>query len=416
MANFAKALAETRENLKENDWTVDDLGDWVADKIPPDELTKLKHLSRLQILSRDSDDYLIALVQLIQEWVYGVVVDAASGEVAAPATAREMDGSFGPGTYRRMKVWEYECGAPLPDSSGGTPASYIQLNGVQLEVPGVTIVHDKFSFEAAYKKRWKKAKAAGEKKKNWYFRRWSDPVREGSHTLPESVRAVATVHWDVCPSAASCFNVLRKNGVSSTFGVDTPGRDGIVIVYQWLDPALHWGYHGTIANKRSFVSFDMNNLVTIKDKYVDHDSDRSYFHRVGVDRPIIVATAHGKKRRFFGMYKEQILAVLRICKAITGYFPELEMKFPSEGGLPVEGIFDQLFDGPFRGIHTHRNFTKNKWDVCGLEDQIIYMFSKDPQLGEEFPTIAHQYQVDDLWIAQRDRDWIWGEVQERKKD
>ena len=372
---------------------------WIGKWLPPEWADP--RLQRLYAIAPDSDERLARAVQLIQEWVYGNLGDAALGVEQQPATFREMDGKMGPSTYHRMITWE-----ELVASDGEIPEvtlpgeSYLLYRDEKIPVPNTCIIHGSdeggLSFERAYKER--KSKAAGEKVKRGYGR-W----KKG-----KTPNLLATVHWDAALSAKSGFNILKKRGYSSAIGIDNPHPDGTVPVYQWLDWGNHYGYHaGTEINRRSLLSFDLTNAVNLK--YA-----KRYKKVAGIPRPVIDASPHGEQKKLLGMYKGQILTLLRILKAANRRFPHLDFAFPIVGGMPVEEVYSPLFSETYTGAHTHLHITTRKWDVSGLEAQIIYLMIKDPAIANEFPELADLYAIEDHhwgeWIAEKEKSWIWDGV------
>lgn len=400
-ADVKEAAAYTRKSIASLGYSPQGLVEWISDWVPDRFTVSSPHYEEMEknATDQDSDEWLVATTKLIQQWVYDEPGDAALGVRQHEASTAEVDGKLGSGTHRRMLAWEAFAasrdGEPVEIPSG---TSYLIANGEKIPVPGVAINHDKFSFELA---------CEGGKR---CYSRWKRDERAtvGEQTLPSSVTCLGTVHWDVCGSAATCFKVLKKNRLSSVFGVDNPGPDGNAVVYQWLDFGRHYGWHGGKANKHSLVSFDMSNLVYTK--YADRYKDR-----VGIPRPVIVAYAHGKKRTILGMYRAQIMAMLRVSAAIAMRFERLTLTFPEADGRPVSETVDGLFDGGYPGLHSHLAITTNKYDVCGLEEQIIYLMRKAPVVASEFPSIAAQFAVSDdakwgEWEKKRDKIWTWTEL------
>lgn len=387
---------------KSPQWLLQWLEQWTPESFHKAELGRLSALS--------GDAQIVESVRSIQKWIYGCPGDEAMGIPQQDATPGEMDGKLGSGTQRRMETWEeFTKGVEFPSEPTLPGGTYLLFNGEQLSVPGVTIVQPSspggLSFESSYQER----KAKDKKAKPGYGYRKQETVA-GSPQVPDGVGLLATIHWDVCFGARSCFKQLSKRGLSSVFGIDHPRKsDGQVMVYQWLDFGKHYGFHaGTPANKMSLVSFDMSSAVDLKyaSKYLD---------LTGIPRPVIDGRPHGKRRQLLGMYRGQILALLRILKALALRFPELSFSFPTESREPVQTVWKPLFKGGYSGAHTHLHITENKWDVTGLEAQIIYLMRKDHSVQKEFPSIASLFHVTDdalwaEWEAQKDKDWTWTEV------
>lgn len=395
MSDTSKAAAYTRKMIKEFGYTPELLSGWVKGWIPPDKLPTLSFYSVWDLLPDDTDEGLVATTKLIQEWVYGAPGDEAAGVEKRAATPKEMDGFLGDGTYRRMLAWQDFRNPPPPPVDIPAGVSYLICNGEKIPVEGVNIVHDKYSFEKYHEDSGKSC-----------FGSWRSEERPQSHSgrLPSTVRCLGTIHWDVCHTSESCFRVLCKSGLSSVFGVDAPDANGNVVVYQWLDFGKHYGWHGGPANKVSFISFDMCNPVDLK-----------YASKHNGKRPIIRADSHGKEKHFLGMFRGQILAVFRIVRAVADRWRKLSCTVPVRDGLPISTVIPDLFDGGWPGVHDHQKITKNKWDVSGLYDQLIYLMRKDPAVAGEFWAIAAQFDVSNdekwaSWEAERDEKWQWPEL------
>lgn len=407
--SYKTAARYTRKKLKLMEETPETLDEWVTNWLPEEFYEpRLKGLEGVS----NEDEKLVKTVRLIQEFVYGDEGDEAAGVEKQEATPGEMDGKLGPGTQRRMDTWEAFVRDDDDDADiEYAPNSFLLFNREKIEVPGVHIIQpfdeNGLSFEQVYAERKAEAEG-GERVKRGYGRR-KYPSLKGSDALPSDVKCLGTVHWDVCFSARQCFRVLKKKHISSGFGIENPRKsDGLVVVYQWLDFGKHYGYHGGRANKPSLLSFDMTNAVSLK--YA-----KRYLKKTGIERPIVDARPHGKHKRLLGMYKDQILALLRILKAVHERYPVLDFSFPVKDGKPIEKVYAPLFDGPFTGAHTHLHLTKRKWDVSALEAQVIYMMLKDSSVADEFPQLAELFDIGAChwseWEAEKDEAWTWAEVQ-----
>lgn len=409
--NYEKAAAYSRSQLIEIGGDSDTPIEWALAWIPEASL-EVEELDTITAMSPMSDERLVRSVQLVQRFVYGDEGDEASGVPAQPATDDEADGYFGPGTLRRVYAWEsYASNVSAPSIKQTEYCDYILMNGEKIHVPGVRIVQPfhagGLSFERSH----------GKSNKRLPFMPWKRKHKVGDAAPPKGCKLLSANHWDVCHTAADCFDVLFKKGFSSTFGIDSPIQDGHVYVYQWMDFGVNRGYHGNSpANNRFLESRDINNLVY--PKYRDRATERAG----GIKRPLIVTSAHGKRRHITGCYRDQILAALRISKALAQRFPQLSYELPrTSDHMPVSTLWrDELFGGEYNGCATHLHWgikkeKPNKSDVAGFEEQIIYLMRKDPSVADEFPLLAALYDVSDpkwdAWVTQRDSDWDWPEVQ-----
>lgn len=409
--SIAKAVAYSRAQLAQIGADHDTPLEWALAWIPEGSLD-MPEVDRLTAMPSDSDERLYESVRLVQRFVYGDEGDEAAGVPAQPATDDEADGYFGPGTMRRVYAWEaHAAGVSAPSITDIEHCDYIVMCGERIHVPGVRIVQPEhqggLSFEYAHRRR------GGSRP----FLPWSREWSPGSGSPPHGCALLSANHWDVCHSARDCFGVLLGKGFSSTFGIDSPIHDGHVYVYQWLDFGKNRGYHGNSpANNLFLESRDINNAVYLR--YRARATERAS----GNPRPLITATTHGKRKHITGAYRGQILAAIRISKALAERFPRLSYALPAVDGHPVIGLWrDILFGGRFNGCATHLHWGINKKgkpdksDVAGFEDQIIYMMRKDPAIAHEFPVIAEAYRVHcsswDAWESERDEAWDWPEVQ-----
>ena len=339
-----------------------------------------------------NDAAFIEYVQDVQAFVFGDDGDKLLGVPAQPATEAEVDGFLGSATTRRMDAWEDaqqpNVVNPVPDATG---VDHLLWDGVPFEVRGVRVITlqepggiDLYRMATRKPIKWP-AKERGA---------WS---------------VLATDHWDVCTSAHKCAQVLTSVGYSSNFGIDNPTPDGIATVYLWLDPGVFRGAHaGSPGNNVSGLSFDYSNAVDIG-KY-----GKLYEQKVGVPRPIIRASVHGRSKQFLGMYAGQVIAGMRVKQAYAGrvgvpFIRPLDVK-----GMPFQTVLTGLGKGIFRGAVTHLNWTLQKWDVAGLVEQEIALLLHYPQLQKEFPAYVSHLRLQESrwqdWLAEIKADWIWSEV------
>jgi len=336
----------------------------------------------------DSDPAFIRAVRQVQIFVYGDAGDAAMGVPKQPATEAEVDGILGSGTLRRMETYlESLTGVCTPDSEC-TTVDYLVVSGKRIPVDNVRIV----SFDEP---------------KSLSFHRECPSCY--SKWLPKHIKnLLATVHWDAALSAKSCFNILKNRNLSSTLGIDNPLKDGMSTVYQWMDPGPYYGHHAGDANRRSAISIDLSNAVYTK--YA-----AKYKKEVGIERPVIQVQYHGAKKTILGMYKGQILAMLRILKALSEYF-KLPFVFPADGkGNPVTTLLPGALDvKQYQGCVTHLHLSKNKFDVAGLEYQIVALLLSDDTLMKEFPSLVECFRLHDPhwtpWLDSVLESWTWDEL------
>lgn len=313
------------------------------------------------------------LVVDVQRFLYGDDGDIAMGVPTQAATEREMDGKLGPGTSRRMETWldwleEEEEPQPPPTT---TSDDCILVGGVRLPVGGgVRVV------------------SLDEEDGRWSLEKYSN--KWGSH--PPTMLGFG--HWDVCTSVAKCFRVLKARHLSSSGGFDNPNADGVSVLYQFLDPDVRRGRHGgRNANRAAYFSFDMSNAVS--KKYASR-----YLKKVGVERPVLHMDKRerlGRGSVFLGMYAAQIRSVLYVLKALSEYkgFP---LRFPTrEDGTPIGRNYKRIWKDKWNGVATHRHLpSTSKWDIRGLEAQILVMLLEGHLPEDDFPSLVESFRLHDV--------------------
>jgi hypothetical protein len=357
----------------------------------------------------DSAFFIETVVLDIQKWVFGEIVDLASKEPRGEPLPSEADGYLGTATDRRMETFVDYMGGSTEDypslsnqvaEEADPESGYILFDGKKIVVPNTRIItmdmEDSLDF----------VRDSG---RGYY--KWPDSIEDLIAAGDKRYAyLLATIHWDATLSAKTCFRILKKRGLSSCFGVDSdPDLDGDVTVYQWLDPGKYRGAHGgTKANRASVLSFDLSNAVYTK--YASRYKKQNQF-----PRPVIKPMIHGRRSKgMLGMYKGQILATLRIMKAVGGHLG-LPLVFPTDDKQkPVTTVYGDLFGGGFHGAHTHMHITRKKWDVAGFEDQVIILLLTDPKLAEEFPSIMECFNLTDPawqgWLEDHKSSWKWAEI------
>jgi len=363
--------------------------------------------------AEDDDAFFIkTIVCDVQRFVFGDEGDKAMGVPEQPASEREVDGQLGPMTYRRMSTWlEYVKGVHeevlLDRVPEMTSSEHIIVAGKPVPVPGVQIVsleeEGGLDLVARMKKKYGKRKGCTP---------WPSDVMKLAMRDPKFARILGFVHWDAGWSAEGAFNMLIQRGLGTCCGVDRPRKsDGQVIAYQWLDPGLYYGWHGSDANSRSFFSFDMSNAVYAK--YA-----KKYESLCGIPRPLLKISSKeklGSGSYFLGMYRDQILTMLRILKALSKH-----MGMPYHWPLKADGSFQgrnykRLWKDDFHGVAEHRHLpSTTKWDCRGLFAQIVVLMLTDSAVAAEFPEFVEAHRLHDpkwaAWLATAEKEWKWAEV------
>lgn len=352
----------------------------------------------------DNAVYVVA-IQDIQRFAFGDEGDAAIGVEQREATEDEVDGCLGSMTERRMLAWiGFE--SPIEPAPLTMTRDYLLVCGEPVYVDGDVAIssldecpdHDMCKVTKA---RYGKIKGSSP---------WPKSIRELLGDPRKYARLLSGGHWDVCTSAAGAFRVLRNRKLASGGGFDNPRvSDGKSVFYQWLDPGLRYGYHGGKLNKRSFFSYDLSNAVSLK--YA-----RRYEQRVGIARPRIRIDSQGrlgKGKGFLGMYRAQIHSLLYVLKALADY-TGLPLVFPhkpgvGQGFVSVKKGPGQLWKDGFKGCATHRDLpalfgdTNTKWDIRGLQEQIVASLLMGEIPMEDFPSLVEDWRMHDegwnKWLA-----------------
>lgn len=362
----------------------------------------------------NNDNFFIEVIVCdIQAFVFGDEGDEAMGVPPQPATEAEVDGKLGPMTVTRMDTWLQHVAGPEPEVlidrvPEMTSSDHIIFAGKPVPVPGVQIVsleeENGLDLIVGAKKKWGKAKG---------YTPWPKDILEAVKAKdPVYGRLLGFVHWDAGWSAPGAYNGLIRRGLGSVLGIDRPRLvDGEVIGYQWLDPGLYYGWHGSDANKRSIISFDMSCAVYAK--YA-----KKYEELCGIPRPLLKidkAEKIGQGDFFLGMYRGQIVMLLRVLKALSKH-----VGLPYHWPLKPDGSFQGrnykgLFKDDFHGVAEHRHLpTTTKWDCRGLFAQIVALLLTDPALMAEFPEFVTAHRLHDAqwgpWLDQVKKHWQWKEL------
>ena len=165
-------------------------------------------------------------------------------------------------------------------------------------------------------------------------------------------------HWDVCLSADSCRNVLKKRGISTHFVID---NDGTIV--QLVD-TNNIAWHASGANTDS-VGIDISNAYYTKYQKV-------YEKRGHGPRPVITSKCHGRTLGpHLGYYPVQIEAYKALLKFLNeNYNIPLVCPLDKEGKL-ITTVHPESAKNKYRGVVCHYHLTKRKIDTSGLELKAI---------------------------------------------
>lgn len=163
------------------------------------------------------------------------------------------------------------------------------------------------------------------------------------------------VHFDVCLSSRSCFDVLKTRGLSVHFLIDNDGT-----IYQTLD-TKHVAWHAKGVNDGS-VGVEISNAF--------YEKYNKTYEQMGLEpRPVITdSKVHGQKiENHLGFYPVQIEAFKALIKALNiGCGIPLDTPVDA-AGKQINTVSKDVADSKFKGIVHHFQITTNKIDSVGLD-------------------------------------------------
>lgn len=241
------------------------------------------------------------------------------------------DGMCGPGTYRRLaSVRELESDEDVAPSPEGK--DYIIVNGERCPIAWDKVVT------------WNEP--GGMKAPKGTYR---------SHNGKRDVKMFVN-HWDVCLSAKSCFNVLKKRGISVHFLIDNDGT-----IYQTMD-ANDIGWHaGSKLHNNITIGVEISNAFY--PKYQDW-----YTKRFG-PRPVVEgAKLNGRSvETHLGFYDVQKQAAKALWEAISAVYMIPLITPTNADGSELASTHGPSMSGDYRGIVHHYNLTSRKMDCAGFD-------------------------------------------------
>jgi len=169
------------------------------------------------------------------------------------------------------------------------------------------------------------------------------------------------VHWDVCLSSKSCFNVLKKRGISVHFCIDNDGT-----IYQLMD-CNDIGWH---AGNREVNNNSIG--VEISDAYYPKYQELYRTKGFGPRPTWRNVEVHGKKLKpFLGFYDVQLDALKALTKALHNAY-DIPLVAPMDGEELLTGVDPDVQKGTFEGVVNHYHITRRKIDCAGLKlDKIL---------------------------------------------
>ncbi len=171
------------------------------------------------------------------------------------------------------------------------------------------------------------------------------PGLESTRRLDPIVQVV--LHVDVTWTSTGAYQILKKRGLSSHFGVDGDvGRDGYSTLHQWLDPGTRYAHHAGKANKRS-IGIDLNTPLSMK--YQKRDERGR-----GIARPVVQAEVFGKMRTNLGAFPEQVKTLVALAELFERVL-DIPRTWPRhQDGTPItEHIEDAHSFSGWTGHHHH---------------------------------------------------------------
>jgi len=177
----------------------------------------------------------------------------------------------------------------------------------------------------------------------------------------ERIPQMFVVHWDVCLSSESCFNVLKKKGVSVHFCIDNDGT-----IYQLMD-CNDIGWHAGNRNVN-------NNSVGVEISNAYYPKYQNIYRKKGFGpRPILHdVQVHGKNLDpFLGFYSVQEQALQALIKVLHKVY-DIPLTTPMDGENILKSVDINVQRGIFKGVVNHYHVTTRKIDCAGLElDKIL---------------------------------------------
>ena len=163
-------------------------------------------------------------------------------------------------------------------------------------------------------------------------------------------------HWDVCLSSKSCFNVLKKRGISVHFCIDNDGT-----IYQLMD-CNHIAWH---AGNRKVN----NNSIGVEISNAYYPKYQELYKMKGFgERPVWKdVKVHGKTLEpFLGFYPVQAEAFKALAEALNKEYG-IPLVTPTENNELIETIYTEAQRGTFEGVVSHYHITRRKIDCAGFK-------------------------------------------------
>lgn len=165
------------------------------------------------------------------------------------------------------------------------------------------------------------------------------------------------LHWDVALNVSSQHNILKRQGLSTHYGIDNDGT-----IYQFLDPGEKEAWHVKGYNDDS-IGIDLSNAFYMK--------YQKYYEERFKSRPIVESSEiNGSKvQEHLGFYQKQIASLASLIKEISDFY-KIPLETPSEKGV---------IDNPqeFAGVMHHYQLDSEKIDCHGLDISSVIKKAKE---------------------------------------
>ena len=234
----------------------------------------------------------------------------------------DVDGLCGPATYRRK----------FTEMCSDNSDEHIVCNGVPIPINWGKVIlwNEPGGFEAP---------------RGTYSR----------HSGPRDVQMFVN-HWDVCLSAASCFKVLKKRGISVQFMIDNDGT-----IYQTMD-TCHIAWQAGRGWNSKTIGVEISNAY--------YPKYQSWYERKGFGSRPIVKNAKVRGRSLsthLGFYEVQKQAAAALWQAISvGHGIPLVTPTNADGSENNHTLSDRDLRS-FKGIVHHYHLTSRKIDCGGFD-------------------------------------------------
>jgi len=245
-----------------------------------------------------------------------------------------------------------------------------------------------------------------------------EKVRGGGWDLPllQSVVDQFVIHFDVCGTSRTCFDILQdERDLSVHFMLDLDGT-----IYQTLD-LKERAWHATTSNDRS-IGVEIANIgafpaagtnsefaqwyrtepdgqttITIPEKYGD-GGERTKNFAGHPARPLPVrGTIQGEDLVQYDFTPEQYAALTRLTAALCKIFPKLQCRYPvdAEGKLIPHKLPPDALKN-YEGVLGHYHIQTNKDDPGPAFDWERVIGGANKILARDYPKTPPAHEAENL--------------------